>query len=1025
MAGSNNVGVGLFGGFRLLIAGRGGALIPSVRQQQLIAFLVLHARNAAVTRQRIAGSLWPESSNPQALTNLRRELHHLRNEWPALDALIEAGIRTLTWRGEDGIVDVVAFETAADRGLAGDRTALEEAARLYRGDILPEALGEWIDADRQRLHQRAEQVLSRMVDVCEHERAFGAAIQYAQQLIRLNPLDEGAWCALMRAHAACGERGAALHAYQHCAAVLKRELGVQPSPAMRMTYRDLLNLDATTSAIPAPPRTAVYPLVGRDAEWATLRRAWHAAAGGRPGLVLIRGESGIGKTRLADEQLHWCRVNRVNVATARCFPGEGRLAYAPVAAWLKSSALQPALARLDRTSLLDIATLCPELAAARSDVSPLERQVESGQRLRFFEAMAQAFWLTAPLVLVIDDLQWADADTIEWLHYFLRSAGGTCCLIVGAVRTEEEHDNPALARLLAGLEHDGQLTVLPLGRLDHAATGQLAGAIAGEQLDEMAMARMFKETEGHPLFIVERGRMAQARKPDARDGQPQQHVQSVVAARLALLSAEAYAVAEVASAVGRDFRFDILAQSSDLEEDALVRALDELWRRQIVREQEGERWDFSHDRIREVAYSGITPARRRLIHRRIAQGLELLDADHLDDASAAIAVHLERGGLAPRAIPFLERAATVAMRVSANQEAIRCMTRALALLEAQPAGKDRDDRELRLRSVLSVALNSGRGYAAPEVEDNLNRVLALSRGDGTGQVPVRWLWAAFTLRFVRCDLKGTREMAEATLARSRSDPSCRCEAHHAMAATLFSIGELDASRNHFEEALAAYDERDPKRSALGSDLGVFAHGWYAHTLWLLGDESGALAHAEQGIALAQRLDHLYSRTLALAYAALLHQMRGDLRQTLDCASTVTRLCERYEIAYYGDWAWVLIGWVRSHEHPVEGIETIECALERLDTQCAQARRPYYLSLLAEAYSRGGNVDRAAAILNAAIAMAIERSDVWWLPALYLQKSAFESSPTGDVMLRRALEVARAQNSRGLERQILSRLSRTI
>ena len=635
------------------------------------------------------------------------------------------------------------------------------------------------------------------------------------------------------------------------------------------------------------PRTAVYPLVGRDAEWRTLRTAWQTAAAGRPRLALLRGESGIGKTRLADEQVCWCRINNVNAATARCFAGEGRLAYAPIAAWLKSDALQPTLARLDATSLLDIATLCPELAAARADVPRSDRQVEKGQRLRFFEAMAQAFRLSAPLVLVIDDLQWADADTIDWIHYFLRSAGDARCLIVGAIRAEEEQDNPALGRLLRALEHDDLLTVLALGRLDHAATGQLAAAVAGEQLNETVLARTFHETEGHPLFIIERGRMALVKGTDAGGDQPRRQVQSVVAERLGLLSAEARTVAEIASAVGRDFRFDILAHASDLDEHTLVRALDELWRRHIVREQADERWDFSHDRIREVAYASIAPARRRLIHRRIAQGLELLYADRLDDASASIAVHLERGGQASRVVPFLERAAAVAMRVSANDEAISCLTRALALLEAhQPAGKDRDDRELALRSMLSVALTAGRGYAAPEVEENLNRVLALSHGDDQDQVPVRWLWAAFTLRFVRGDLAGTREMAEATLARSRSDPSCRCEAHHAMAATLLSLGELDASRDHFEQALAAYDERNPKRSALGSDLGVFAHAWYAHTLWLLGDESAALAHAEQGIALAQRQNHLYSRALALAYAALLHQMRRDAEQVLACAESV-------------------------------------------------------------------------------------------------------------------------------------------
>jgi hypothetical protein len=216
--------------------------------------------------------------------------------------------------------------------------------------------------------------------------------------------------------------------------------------------------------------------------------------------------------------------------------------------------------------------------------------------------------------------------------------------------------------------------------------------------------------------------------------------------------------------VGRDFRFDILAQASDLEEDALVRALDELWRRHIVRVQADERWDFSHDRIREVAYNGIGPARRRLIHRRIAQGMELLFANRLDEVSASIAVHLDRGGQPARAVPFLERAAAVATRVSANEEAIRCFTHALSLVQLLPPGHHRDEQELALRSSLSVALNSGRGYAAPEVEENLDRVFTLSLADGRGQVPVRWLWVAFTLRFMLGDLKGTRDVSEQALA---------------------------------------------------------------------------------------------------------------------------------------------------------------------------------------------------------------------------------------------------------------------
>ncbi|HEV3215009.1 MAG TPA: AAA family ATPase [Vicinamibacterales bacterium] len=1012
--------VELLGGFRIFADGRSLAKPPSARQQQLIAFLVLHARSAPIQRQRVGGSLWPESSDVQALTNLRRELHHLREGWPRLDALVDVGSRTLAWHGEDGaIVDLVAFEAAADRGLEGDRAALQKAARLYKGDLLPECTGEWIDADRERLRQRARKVLAHLVGLLEHDRAFGDAIEHAQQLLRLDPLDEQAWCALMRCHARRGERATALHLYQQCAAVLKKELGIQPSAATRITYREILDLDAAAPVSPAPPRTAVYPLVGRQSEWQALLNAWRAAAAGRTRLFLIRGEAGIGKTRLAEELVDWSRLNGITPVTTRCYAGEGRLAYAPIAAWLKSDALRPALMKLDPSWMTDVSRLRPELLADRPEVPAPDRQLEGWQRLRFFEALAQAFRSAAPLVLVVDDLQWADGDTIEWLQYFVRSASDTRCLVVGTVRAEEEQDNPPLGRLLGQLERDNLLTMIALGPLDRTATAQLAGEVAEHPLDETALVRTFRETEGHPLFIIERGRMELAKQPGSPGDNPLPQVQSVVAARLALLSEDARAAAQVAAAVGRDFRFDILAQASDLEEDALVRALDELWRRHIVRVQADERWDFSHDRIREVTYGGIEPARRRLIHRRIAQGMELLFATRLDDVSASISVHLDRGGQPARAVPFLERAAAVATRVSANEEAIRCLTHALSLVQTLPPGRDRDEQELSLRSSLSIALNSARGYAAPEVEQNLDRVFTLSRAERHGQVPVRWLWAAFGLRFVLGDLKGALELSEQALAYSVSDPSCRCEAHHAMGGTLLSLGELDASRHHFEAALAAYDEEHPQRSALGSDLGVFAHAWYAHTLWLLGDENTAVAHAEEGIALARRLDHMYSQTLALAYAALLHQMRLDSERALACAEAAVALCERYGFAYYGDWAHALIGWARGRERPAEGVEIIESALERLDRNRAQARRPYYLSLLAETYSRLGNRDRTASILDAAIATALERGDVWWLPALYLQKSELEPAPERETTLWRGLVLTRTQNSRSLEQRILA------
>src|SRR5215510_2576676 len=148
VTGALSLRIDLLGGFNVRVDGRSIARVPSARQQQLIAFLVLQARSGPIPRQRVSGTLWPESTEVQAQTNLRRELHHLREAWPRLEALIAGESRTLAWREHPpAVVDVVAFERAADRGLDGDHAALKEAAALYGGDLLPDCTDEWIQPD--------------------------------------------------------------------------------------------------------------------------------------------------------------------------------------------------------------------------------------------------------------------------------------------------------------------------------------------------------------------------------------------------------------------------------------------------------------------------------------------------------------------------------------------------------------------------------------------------------------------------------------------------------------------------------------------------------------------------------------------------------------------------------------------------------------------------------------------------------------------------------------------------------------
>jgi predicted ATPase len=212
-------------------------------------------------------------------------------------------------------------------------------------------------------------------------------------------------------------------------------------------------------------------------------------------------------------------------------------------------------------------------------------------------------------------------------------------------------------------------------------------------------------------------------------------------------------------------------------------------------------------------------------------------------------------------------------------------------------------------------------------------------------------------------------------------------------------------------------------SAFGSDLGVFAHAWSAHALWLLGDAGGAIARAEEAIALARRLGHVYSETLALAYAGLTHQFQRDIAKVSECASAVVALSDRYGFAYYRDWADVLLGWVSGQEgRPEEGVHLIERALAHLDAQRAQGRRPYYLSLLAETLMAAGHRGRAASALDTAVATALKGKDVWWLPELLRLKSELEPPAGRERLLRQALETAREQHSRSLERRIVPALT---
>jgi DNA-binding SARP family transcriptional activator len=707
----------LFGHFELVYDGVPITNVKSAPVQSLLAYLLLH-RDTPLARQHLAYLFWSDSTEVQARTNLRREIHHLRRTLPDAERFLHIDAQLLRWRRDTTFtLDVADFEAVVaqveNTGEASDTTALratlEKAVALYTGELLPSCYDDWIVPERERLSQVYAGMLERLIQLLERQRDYGLAIRYAQRLRRYDLLHEPTYRHLMRLYTLNGDRARALRVYHTCVTTLRRELGIDPSPATRETYERLIEVDRSSLRHPAPLVTLVAEgrLVGRQPEWETMQAAWHKTASkGQPGqahFVLVTGDAGIGKTRLVEELLEWASRQGIATARTRCYAAEGQLAYAPVADWLSTDVFRTALLALDAVWLTEVVRLLPGLLVERPDLPRPAPLIESGQRLRLFKALAQVVLTDSqPLLLVIDDLQWCDRETLEWLHYLLRCDPPRRLLLVGAARTEEVEVGHPLRALTLALRSTEQVTEVELGPLSPEATAALAAQVAGRELEPDLTIHLYTETEGHPLFVVEMARAALVHDSQSRSSPsaPAHNagamhplsapilppkIQALVEFRLAQLSPQARALADIAATIGRSFTYPVLAKASapaasgrpHPDEETLVRVLDELWQRRIIREQEEDAYDFSHDKIREVVYAAISRARQQLLHRRVAQALETVYASELDAVSGQIAAHYERAGLFPSAVFYYQGAADTARRVYANQEAKALYSRAI------------------------------------------------------------------------------------------------------------------------------------------------------------------------------------------------------------------------------------------------------------------------------------------------------------------------------------------------------------
>jgi predicted ATPase len=744
--------------------------------------------------------------------------------------------------------------------------------------------------------------------------------------------------------------------------------------------------------------------------------------------VLISGEPGIGKTRLADELYQACVRQGHAAARSRCYAGQGQLAYAPVAEWLRSDVIRATWTSLKPQQVAELARVAPdireqfpEMKELQSGPSPL---AEKWQRLHFYESLNAAFGHSRkPLLLYLDDLQWCDPDSLEWLTALLTSPSAASILLLATMRAEEVGREHGLTRFVTGLRQSGIVLEIPLQPLDAQETAELARLESSQPLENESFGEIFRFTRGNPLFVVE----------SVRAGLQSTRVHAVITARLSQLTAASQELAGVASVIGRPFSFELLEKATDWDEGSLSQALDELWRRRFIDSRGTSEYDFTHDRLREVTCAELSLVRQRYWHRRVARAMVETYAADIESWNGQIASHFEQAGMAEEAIEYYDRAASHAQQRYADAEAADLLRRALALCRGFPESDRRLKQELDLLVTLGSALVTTEGYSAAEVGETYHRALELSKRleDRNLFAIVGGTWVFHT---VRGNLEEARRYGLDFLkaAERESTPELMLAANFLLGSCLFHLGQLEASLAHLSAAIDT--QGGPVGSVLalfaGPDLRVFCRSYLAHLTWHRETAEDAEAYSKEAIAIANGMRHPFSQAIALDYATLLHVFRGDSRAALERGREAVELCSRHGFAYYLAMANVLTGWARAAEGSEDaGLTQLRDGLEALRVLNAEIRLPYYFALLAETLGRTGKMGEALASLSSGFAFATKNREAWAVAELHrvhgdLLASEGKAGPA-NTSYRKGIEAAQHSGSLAFEKRLLTLVGGTV
>ncbi len=987
-----NLRLRLFGGFDLEYTNGETVTIPLRKGTALLGYLAA-AVGKSTSREMLAALLWGESDQQRARQSLRQALFALTREFAQNEIpVLRLESQMVSLNPEAVWIDAGEF----DRLIAeGSPDALVEATALYGGEFLAGLIvdapdfEDWLAEARGRYRGLAMKAFESLLAHQEAVADVGAAIETAGRALRIDSFREDLHRRLMELYLAKGMRSSALTQYRACRAVLERELGVPPDEETEALYRRILEQGPPCSAERLSPEeepvgppedgrefTAPEGLsVGRSHEQRALTQHVEDVAGGASRFVAIVGEAGVGKSHLIETFAGDLAARGVAAFVVRAHRAERSLSFGLWADLLNSESLDGGRSGAPH----ETARPARPIPRADGEESVAQGSSAATDRRGFYDEVVGFLRERAaqgPVVVVLDDLQWADEESLRLAYFLVRHLDRVPVLFVGTVRAEEMDQQNLLSDVFRDLEQDGRLALISLQPLSREQTAELVqglqGAVGDNVETKVRLADIWALSEGNPQIIVETLRAAVAQGRTGRSGRAQlpDRVRKDLSRLLMPLGESARKLAVLASVMGPRVDYAVLRQAANLGGDEIVRGVEELVSAQVLKAV-GEDLVFARKRVQRALYEDLLPPRRKALHTTVARAIGAVHAEKLEAQYQTLAHHHREARNMIRALECEAAAGLAELNRGARGPARKLFQRVLKSAKALTG--DEKAQALEVDAHLGLA-------AIAEIEEDLNTARECleaveSRFDRIeiGQQRAATLIALSRISHMHADENRAYYYARGALTESRrgGGESVWLPAERLLARIHLMNGNYGPTADRLARRLertGALDLREDEADAAAS-LGLL------HAL--RGDFERAVEHGRRAVRTAESLANERCLAACLQFLGMSQAWRGDFRGALDTFDKAGDIAQAR-----GD----LLRLYSLHGHrgfALSGAERPDEALQELATAEAMAKRlnttfflPLFKAWMGEALLQAQKDEEALHLAREAFQQAAELNQPW-------------------------------------------------